>query len=68
MKGPVWYTADRTHLVADGDPRSAFLAAGPGDDVPTDVPWADDVAVVEKVVAEPVVKPVVKRPARKPSK
>ena len=69
MKGPVWYTADRLYLVPDGDPRSAFLAAGPGDDVPTDVPWADEPEVVaEKPVAEPVKKPVVKRPARKPSK
>lgn len=42
MKGPAWYTADRSELVPDGDPRSAFLAAGPGDEVPTDVPWAAD--------------------------
>lgn len=67
MKGPVWFTADRSHLVPDGDPRSAFLAAGPGDDVPTDVPWLDAIVDVEapKVTAEPLVKPVAAR-ARKP--
>lgn len=72
MKGPVWLTADRSHLVADGDPRSAFLAAGPGDDVPTDVPWADaepvEVAepVTGKPAAEPVKKPTVRKRTAKP--
>lgn len=63
MKGPAWFTADRSHLVADGDPRSAFLAAGPGDDVPTDVPWAD--VEVEAVAAKPAAEPVAKPTARK---
>lgn len=70
MKGPAWYTADRGLIVADGDPRSAFLAAGPGDDVPTDVPWDlggepepekpvahDEPTVDEKPLAAPAKKP-----------
>jgi hypothetical protein len=66
VKGPAWYTADRTQLVPDGDPRSAFLAAGPGDDVPTDVPWADAPVgdVAEKVTVQPVKKPTAKRAAK----
>jgi hypothetical protein len=63
VKGPAWYTADRSQLVPDGDPRSAFLAAGPGDDVPTDVPWADD-EVVEPVDVKPIATPT-KKPVRK---
>jgi hypothetical protein len=71
VKGPAWFTADRSHIVPDGDPRSAFLAAGPGDDVPTDVQWAepleqpDDIGPdVVKVTAEPTKKPARKRVAK----
>jgi hypothetical protein len=63
----VWYTADRSHLVPDGDPRAAFLAAGPGDEVPAGVPWADVEKAAELVIekaAEPVKKPAAKRTAK----
>jgi hypothetical protein len=65
VRGPAWFTADKSRLVPDGDPRAAFLAAGPGDDVPTDVPWADKLEpAVEKVAAVPVKKPAAKRAAK----
>jgi hypothetical protein len=30
----LWFTADKTELVEDGDPRAAFLAAIPGRPIP----------------------------------
>ena len=30
----LWYTADKSALVEEGDPRAAILAAAPGDPVP----------------------------------
>lgn len=37
----LWFTADKSELVEEGDPRAAFLAAIPGREVP-DVALADD--------------------------
>jgi hypothetical protein len=32
----LWLTADREHVVEDGDPEAAFLLGGPGDEVDDD--------------------------------